>query len=952
MRPIVYLLLVVIASRSSAQTIIRGPYLNLATRTSIIIRWKTDVATNSKVSFGTTKENLNKSVVVDTVTNEHIVQLTGLAVNTKYFYSVGSVSQVLQGDSYNYFKTAPTAGSTQKVRILAMGDMGLNSPSQKSVRDAYLNYNGTNYTDIWMLLGDNAYDQGTESNYNNNFFRVYQQNLSKNHVLWPSPGNHEYANNAARQADHNIAYYRIFSLPAHAEAGGIASNTKAYYSYNYGNIHFVSLDSYGWEKGNTRLYDTLGPQMTWLKRDLAANTQQWTVVYFHHPPYSKGRHDSDADQELIKIRQNLVRILERYKVDLVLNGHSHDYERSYLINGHYGFANTFDPATHAVSNSSGKYDGSTNSCPYIKNSSDVRNGVVYAVVGSAGSVIPPSATYPHDAMSYSNVTDCGAMVIEIENNRLDAKWICSDGVIRDKFTIFKQVNKKTDITVAPSSNISLSASWPGNYTWSTGETARTINIAPSTNTTYIVGDNLNCLADTFNVIVSNTIDKVKLSPAADAFVRNGSYAAINYGTDTSLIVKSSTSSGYSRATYLKFSLDSISKVKDAVLRVYGKNKDGSSVINICAFAVTNDWWTEKGITWNNAPAPSSPSLSRAGISDQLKYYEFNVTDFVKTQNMSDKTVTFLIKDTAYQNKNLVFNSRENNIFRPELLITIDTVSQPSSPSPDTIAPVADAFVRDGSYAAKNYGSDTLLVVKRSTSGGFTRSSYLKFSLNPVSNVGSAKLRIYGRNTESTANINTSFFGLDTDTWTEGGITFSNAPAASSAALGVVAINNIAKYYEVDVTNFMKAQYAGDKTASLLIKDEATQNKNLNFNSRENANYRPQLIIYPNAARTSGSNNQSSIAAKFLTDQNIEKPKVYPNPLNNSFTIQLPAQYTGAFALHIADPSGETFEIGKYQLKPGERSLNIDISHLSLRPGVYFLKINSTLKNEFIKLIIN
>ncbi len=126
--------------------------------------------------------------------------------------------------------------------------------------------------------------------------------------MWPAPGNHDYANNTARQADHNIAYYKIFSLPSAAEAGGIASNTEAYYSYNYGNIHFVSLDSYGWETGDERLYDTLSPQVIWLKKDLAARNQQWTIVYFHHPPYTKGSHNSDTEQELINIRKNLVRI--------------------------------------------------------------------------------------------------------------------------------------------------------------------------------------------------------------------------------------------------------------------------------------------------------------------------------------------------------------------------------------------------------------------------------------------------------------------------------------------------------------------------------------------------------------------------------------------------------------------------------------------------------------------
>ena len=500
MKYLILLLFVLFTVPVFAQTIIRGPYMNLATETGIIIRWKTDVATDSKVSFGTVPGNLDRFAAVEVVTNEHIVQLSGLTANTKYFYSVGSTSQTLQADTNNYFKTAPSAGSIQKVRILAMGDMGNNSTNQKDVRDAYLRYNETNHTDIWMLLGDNAYERGTESNYNTNFFNIYQQNLSKNHVLWPSPGNHDYADNAARQADHNIAYYKIFSLPSNGEAGGVASNTEAYYSYNYGNIHFVSLDSYGWETGNNRLYDTLGPQVTWLKQDLAANTQHWTIVYFHHPPYTKGSHDSDTEPELINMRQNLVRILERYKVDLVLNGHSHSYERSYLINGHYGLESSFDSLTHVLSNSSGKYDGSINSCPYIKNSSEVRNGIVYAVVGSSGKLDESSPGYPHQAMHYSNVTVGGAMVIEIENNRLDAKWICSDGVIRDNFTVMKQVNNKVDTTVAPSSNISLSASWTGNYTWSTGETTRNINIAPSTNSVYTVSDNFNCLADTFNVI--------------------------------------------------------------------------------------------------------------------------------------------------------------------------------------------------------------------------------------------------------------------------------------------------------------------------------------------------------------------------------------------------------------------------------------------------------------------
>jgi predicted phosphohydrolase len=487
---------------SNTASLTRGPYMNLALQSGVVIRWRTDVATNSKVSYGTTAGNLSQSIIDNTSTTEHIVTLTGLASNTLYYYSVGSTLQALQGDANNYFKTMPTVGSTQKIRFLAMGDMGNNSTNQVNVRNAYLSFNGSNYTDGWLLLGDNAYSNGTDAEYQTNFYNIYQGNLTKNHVLWPAPGNHDYANSSARQADHAIPYFDMFTLPSAGQAGGIASGTEAYYSYNYGNVHFVALDSYGWETGNTRLYNVTGPQMTWLKQDLAANTQQWTVVYFHHPPYTMGSHNSDTESELVSMRQNVVPVLEQYKVDLVLNGHSHDYERSFLINGHYGLEGTFSPATHALSTSSAKYDGSANSCIYIKNPTDVKNGIVYAVVGSAGQLGGQQASFPHAAMYYSNSTNGGALYFEIENNRLNAKWICADGVVRDNFTIMKDVNKTTNLTIPSGTPTDISASWVGNYSWSTGATTKTITVSPIINTTYTVTDGAGCISDVINITVT------------------------------------------------------------------------------------------------------------------------------------------------------------------------------------------------------------------------------------------------------------------------------------------------------------------------------------------------------------------------------------------------------------------------------------------------------------------
>jgi hypothetical protein len=170
----------------------------------------------------------------------------------------------------------------------------------------------------------------------------------------------------------------------------------------------------------------------------------------------------------------------------------------------------------------------------------------------------------------------------------------------------------------------------------------------------------------------------------------------------------------------------------------------------------------------------------------------------------------------------------------------------SAQSTDTLAPVADAFVRDGDFAAINYGSDTTLVVKGSATSGLTRFSYLKFSLatTPVTNIGSARLRIYGRNAENTASIKIVAFGVDDDSWTEDAINFTSAPVASTPGLSSNSVSAQSQYYDLDVTEYVKAQLGGDKVVSLLVRDTSNQGRRLVFNSKEYGQNPPQLIIGP------------------------------------------------------------------------------------------------------------
>lgn len=495
-------------------SLLRGPYLQVTTTNSIVIRWRTDVLVRGIVRYGTTPGLLNKTAQDTLLVSEHKIKLEGLEPATRYYYSIGSWKDTLQGGPDSYFVTLPVAGTEGFYRIAAVGDCGNNSVNQRNVRDQLVRYLGDKPLDSWILLGDNAYGTGRDAEFQSNFFNIYKGNLLK-YPLFPTPGNHDYYDGDAQrdkvQKNHEVAYYQNFSMPIHGEAGGVASLNPAYYSFDLGNIHFLSLDSYGIEEDQFRMSDTTGPQVQWIKKDLEANQNKgWIIAYWHHPPYSMGSHNSDTDDELTAIRQNFIRILERYGVDLILCGHSHDYERSKLIKGHYGVQTSFNPAVNLVSSSSGFFDGTANSCPYIKDSEKDGQGTVYVVSGSAGQLGGKQATYPHIALPYSNVTYGGASMLEIQGNRLDLKWICSDGEIRDHFTMMKNVNQRHTLTVKKGDSLTLTASFNGEYLWTTGNSGKkrldgangkSITVTPASNTTYTVKDKLNCIKDIFEVKV-------------------------------------------------------------------------------------------------------------------------------------------------------------------------------------------------------------------------------------------------------------------------------------------------------------------------------------------------------------------------------------------------------------------------------------------------------------------
>jgi hypothetical protein len=468
---------------------------------AMTVRWTTSEVGMGKIKFGESFSNKNKSVSVPLETLSHEVRVTNLKPRTKYYYGIYHNEILLQGDISNYFFTSPLPGnSSEPVRMVAFGDCGTLQPAQVEVAKRVSEYFGGKPIDGMLLLGDNAYDYGFDREYQSNFFNIYQNFFLKNTVLWPSPGNHDYSdrtwpNDIGERPD----YYKIFSLPTKGESGGIASGNAAYYSYDYANVHFVSLDSYGVEDSK-KMADTLSRQVQWLKKDLTANKLPWTVVYFHHPPYTKGSHDSDTELDLVAIRENLVKVLDYYKVDVVLNGHSHNYERSFMLNNYYANETSFNVNTHASSNSTGKYDGSPSSCPYIKSGS----GTVYIVAGASGWVGGTKPGYPHNAMVTSNSETTGAMILEVNDNRFVAKYLTANGSIFDQFTIFKDVNKKHQKTIECGEIVTFGSSWKGDIQSAIGKVENGLLKIDSLNKSvqFTISDKKNCLHDTIQVNVN------------------------------------------------------------------------------------------------------------------------------------------------------------------------------------------------------------------------------------------------------------------------------------------------------------------------------------------------------------------------------------------------------------------------------------------------------------------
>lgn len=409
--------------------ITRGPYLQKANASTMVVRWRTNISSPSILDYGTSTSSLTKTEVDMVPKTEHVLLIDSLTPATKYFYQIRNTTDTLMFPSLSvYFKSYPVAGTATQLKAWILGDCGTGTNNARNVRNAFYTYTGTQHTDMILFLGDNAYTDGTDAEYQTAIFQNMYEAKLKNTVAWSCLGNHD--GNSANSNTQTGPYYDIFTFPKMAECGGVASGTEAYYSFDYGNIHFVVLDSHESDRS------VGGPMYNWCEDDLESTTAYWIIALWHHPAYSKGSHDSDTETALKQMRENFLPLFENNGVDLVLSGHSHSYERTFLLNGHYGISSTFNINSHTVGVTGDGSGQIENNGAYYKapTGPESGTGAVYITTGSSGKT--DSAPLNHPAMYFDGAL-LGSCVLTINADTLSISFLRQTGAIDDHFTLIK-----------------------------------------------------------------------------------------------------------------------------------------------------------------------------------------------------------------------------------------------------------------------------------------------------------------------------------------------------------------------------------------------------------------------------------------------------------------------------------------------------------------------------------
>jgi acid phosphatase type 7 len=340
------------------------PYLQFPTPSEMTIMWETTRNGTSKVYYGSSKSRLVEAQGVTTKNPQsliHKVVLKGLNPDTHYVYKVESVDsegRKLESPLLT-FRTAPK--SDRAIRFTVVGD----TQDQPKVNTRIAEHMWNERPDFFMIVGDLVGTGANKKHWTQDFFGSMRPLLDRVPLV-PVIGNHE--------GDARL-YYDYMSVP----------EPEYWYKFSYGSADFFIVDS-------NRDVGPNSEQYKWLEKELAASKAKWKFVAHHHPPYSSDEDDYGNLWEGQSVRGDLrlralVKLYEKYGVDVVWTGHIHSYERTWPLLA--GQANESGPVYIVCGGGGGGLERHGPTRPEF--SRRIRHGHHYCVVSLFGNTFEMSA---------------------------------------------------------------------------------------------------------------------------------------------------------------------------------------------------------------------------------------------------------------------------------------------------------------------------------------------------------------------------------------------------------------------------------------------------------------------------------------------------------------------------------------------------------------------------------
>ncbi|OIQ57025.1 3',5'-cyclic adenosine monophosphate phosphodiesterase CpdA [Moorella thermoacetica] len=338
--------------------------------------------------------------------NIHSATLNGLDPGTSYIYRVGD------GTHWSDIHTFTTeASNTHSFKFLIFGDSQSGDPLnpeykpwQETIQNAF---KANPDAKFFVNVGD-LVEQGQNYIHWNKWFEAAKGVIDTIPAM-ATQGNHETYNPPDGHSTKPIFWTTQFKLPRNGPEG----LKGQVYSFDYGNVHIVMLDSQEEEEKGVA-GDILAAQKAWLEKDLQDTDKPWKLVFFHKTPYY-----NKANRTNEEIKAAFQPLFDKYHVDVVFNGHDHAIARTYPI-------------------ASDKFVSSP------------AQGTIYYVTGRSGN------KYYHDlsakvwdAFFYDPQDQPNYIVAELNGDKLTLKAVKQDGTPIDTYTIDKASGLDTPQTVIP-----------------------------------------------------------------------------------------------------------------------------------------------------------------------------------------------------------------------------------------------------------------------------------------------------------------------------------------------------------------------------------------------------------------------------------------------------------------------------------------------------------------------